>query len=279
MKQRLLVAAIGVPLLILVLVFLPPLATGILVAAIAGAAAYELLHTACKRPNELYGLTILYAALTALMVFSITAVKSLAIDWPQILYPAAAFLYLMGLFFFAVRTHGTEHAIPFTDVAVCIVAAFLFPAMYGCIALLRSIGPAFVLMPFVVAFIGDSFSMLGGMAFGHKKFAPNVSPNKTWAGFIAGPIGSALGMVILGLIEKAVWSFTIPLWYLAVIGVVANLFGQLGDLTTSLIKREVGVKDYSHLFLTHGGMLDRFDSTLFIAPVVYAMMFLAEAIV
>ena len=200
MKQRLLVAAIGVPLLILVLVFLPPLATGILVAAIAGAAAYELLHTACKRPNELYGLTVLYAALTALMVFSITAVKSLAIDWPQILYPAAAFLYLMGLFFFAVRTHGTEHAIPFTDVAVCIVAAFLFPAMYGCIALLRSIGPAFVLMPFVVAFIGDSFSMLGGMAFGHKKFAPNVSPNKTWAGFIAGLIGSALGMVLLCLV-------------------------------------------------------------------------------
>ena len=54
-------------------------------------------------------------------------------------------------------------------------------------------------MPFVVAFIGDSFSMLGGMAFGHKKFAPNVSPNKTWAGFIAGPIGSALGMVLLCL--------------------------------------------------------------------------------
>ena len=86
-------------------------------------------------------------------------------------------------------------------------------------------------------------------------------------------------MVILGLIERAVWTFDMPLWYLAVIGVVANLFGQLGDLTTSLIKREVGVKDYSHLFLTHGGMLDRFDSTLFIAPVVYAMMFLAEAIV
>ena len=277
MKQRLLVAAIGVPLLILVLVFLPPLATGILVAAIAGAAAYELLHTACKRPNELYGLTVLYAALTALMVFSITAVKSLAIDWPQILYPAAAFLYLMGLFFFAVRTHGTEHAIPFTDVAVCIVAAFLFPAMYGCIALLRSIGPAFVLMPFVVAFIGDSFSMLGGMAFGHKKFAPNVSPNKTWAGFIAGPIGSALGMVLLCLVYKWVWSMELPIWYLALVGVVANLFGQLGDLSTSLIKREAGIKDYSHIFLTHGGVLDRFDSILFIAPVVYAAVLCMEA--
>lgn len=278
MKQRLLVAAIGVPLLILVLVFLPPLATGILVAAIAGAAAYELLHTACKRPNELYGLTILYAALTALMVFSITAVKSLAIDWPQILYPAAAFLYLMGLFFFAVRTHGTEHAIPFTDVAVCIVAAFLFPAMYGCIALLRSIGPAFVLMPFVVAFIGDSFSMLGGMAFGHKKFAPNVSPNKTWAGFIAGPIGSALGMVLLCLVYKWVWSIELPIWYFALVGIVANLFGQLGDLSTSLIKREAGIKDYSHIFLTHGGVLDRFDSILFIAPVVYAAVMWMEAV-
>ena len=278
MKQRLLVAAIGVPLLILVLVFLPPLATGILVAAIAGAAAYELLHTACKRPNELYGLTILYAALTALMVFSITAVKSLAIDWPQILYPAAAFLYLMGLFFFAVRTHGTEHAIPFTDVAVCIVAAFLFPAMYGCIALLRSIGPAFVLMPFVVAFIGDSFSMLGGMAFGHKKFAPNVSPNKTWAGFIAGPIGSALGMVLLCLVYNWVWSMELPIWYFALVGIVANLFGQLGDLSTSLIKREAGIKDYSHIFLTHGGVLDRFDSILFIAPVVYAAVMWMEAV-
>ena len=278
MKQRLLVAAIGVPLLILVLVFLPPLATGILVAAIAGAAAYELLHTACKRPNELYGLTILYAALTALMVFSITAVKSLDIDWPQILYPAAAFFYLMGLFFFAVRTHGTEHAIPFTDVAVCIVAAFLFPAMYGCIALLRNVGPAFVLMPFVVAFIGDSFSMLGGMAFGHKKFAPNVSPNKTWAGFIAGLIGSALGMVLLCLVYNWVWSMELPIWYFALVGIVANLFGQLGDLSTSLIKREAGIKDYSHIFLTHGGVLDRFDSILFIAPVVYAAVMWMEAV-
>ena len=57
---------------------------------------------------------------------------------------------------------------------------------------------------------------------------------------------------------------------LVLVGVVANIFGQLGDLSMSLVKREAGIKDYSHLFLTHGGMLDRFDSTLFIAPVVWA---------
>ena len=148
--------------------------------------------------------------------------------------------------------------------------------MYSCIALLRNVSPAFVLMPFVIAFIGDSFSMLGGMAFGHKRFAPHVSPNKTWAGFLAGPVGSAAGMVLLGLVAKLVWQMELPLCFLAVIGVVANLFGQLGDLSTSLIKREAGIKDYSHIFLTHGGVLDRFDSTLFIAPVVYAMLFVLE---
>ena len=55
--------------------------------------------------------------------------------------------------------------------------------------------------------------------------------------------------------------------------------GQLGDLSMSLIKREAGIKDYSHIFLTHGGVLDRFDSTLFLAPVVYAMLFLLEKLV
>ena len=60
------------------------------------------------------------------------------------------------------------------------------------------------------------------------------------------------------------------LFLYCIVGVVANIFGQLGDLSMSLVKREAGIKDYSHLFLTHGGMLDRFDSTLFIAPVVWA---------
>ena len=167
MKQRLLVAAVGVPLLIVVLVLLPPIATAILTAAIAGAAAWELLHTACRQPKLLYVPTILCAALVVLAIVFGTAITA------TLIY---AFFYVMFLFYMAVSTHGKETAIPFADIAVCIVAGFLFPAMYSCIGLLRNVSPAFVLMPFVIAFIGDSFSMLGGMAFGHKKFAPHVSP-------------------------------------------------------------------------------------------------------
>ena len=83
-------------------------------------------------------------------------------------------------------------------------------------------------------------------------------------------IGSALGMLLLGFIGQRWLGYAPDYLELVKVGAGANLFGQLGDLSMSLIKREAGIKDYSHLFLTHGGMLDRFDSTLFIAPVVWA---------
>ena len=83
-------------------------------------------------------------------------------------------------------------------------------------------------------------------------------------------LASALALVLLGVVGKA-WLGYAPNYLMRIlVGVVANIFGQLGDLSMSLVKREAGTKDYSHLFLTHGGMLDRFDSTLFIAPVVWA---------
>ena len=90
MKQRLLVAAIGVPLLLVVLLVLPPIATTILAAAIAGAAAYELLHTAAKKPARLYALTILCAVVTVMTVFAETGAVSAA--WALRAYPAFAFL-------------------------------------------------------------------------------------------------------------------------------------------------------------------------------------------
>ena len=264
MKQRLLVAAVGVPLLIVVLVLLPPIATAILTAAIAGAAAWELLHTACRQPKLLYVPTVLCAALVVLAIVFGTAVTA------TLIY---AFFYVMFLFYMAVSTHGKETAIPFADVAVCIVAGFLFPAMYSCIFLLRmdeNYGKLYVLAPFCVAFVGDALSMYFGMWFGKRKMAPHVSPHKTWAGAIGGPIGSALALVLLGVVGKAWLGYAPNYLMLILVGVVANIFGQLGDLSMSLVKREAGIKDYSHLFLTHGGMLDRFDSTLFIAPVVWA---------
>ena len=269
MKQRLLVAAVGVPLLLAVLLVCPAWATLIMTCLIIGVAAYELLHTAGKDvPYGVYAMTIMISIISAVYIytgsgaFAIGGVSSVTmIRWYLVIF----------LFFAAVATYGREQKLRFADLAAAVVAGIVFPAMYSCIPLLRkeTFGKVYVLAPFVIAFIGDSFSMLFGSKFGKKKLAPLVSPNKTWAGFIAGPVGSAIGMVLLGLVGKLVWSYAPDYLLLIVCGVVSNVFGQLGDLSTSLIKREAGIKDYSRLFLTHGGMLDRFDSTMFIAPIVY----------
>ena len=179
---------------------------------------------------------------------------------------------LTVLFFVAVKSYGTPNAMPFADVAAAMMGGAAFPMMYSTIFLLRmdpQYGRMYVLLPFCVAFIGDSLSMYGGMLFGKRKMAPHVSPHKTWAGAIAGLLGGALGLVLWGVVAHAWLGYEPDYLSLALAGLAANAIGQLGDLSMSLIKREAGVKDYSHIFLTHGGMLDRFDSTLFIAPWLY----------
>ena len=176
MKQRLLVAAVGVPALLVILLALPPVATTILVCLIAGIASYELIHTACKQPRPIvYILTIACALMCVVNI-----------ELPEIIWPAAAFLLLTALCLIAVLTHGKEGAMPFSDVALCMLAGVMFPVMYSCIGYLRQTGRVLVLMPFVIAFVGDSASMLGGMAFGGKKLSPYVSPNKTVSGFVCG---------------------------------------------------------------------------------------------
>lgn len=272
MKERLLVAGVGLPLLLVVLLVCPAWATMLLVCAIAGIAAYELLHVAGKNiRKELYVLTILSAVLQVWEIYSArdAALYASPIDMVNVLRWA----FIMLLFLLAVVGYGREgREVAFSDLCICVVGGLVFPAMYACIALVRAtpeFGTLHVLAPFFIAFAGDSLSMGFGVWFGKRKMAPHVSPNKTWAGGIGGPVGSALGMLLLGFIGSHWLGYEANYLMLALLGVAANLFGQLGDLSMSLIKREVGIKDYSRLFLTHGGMLDRFDSSMFIAPVVY----------
>lgn len=272
MKQRWLVVIVGLPALLAVLLACPAWATMLVVCGIAGIAAYELLHVAGTNvPSNFYWGLVTAVILQEIWLYNETVkgVGGSPISYVMIL----RWLIVMIAFFFAVVTYGKEKPFTFHDVAVAIVGSIVFPAMYSCIFLLRmdgEFGKVYVLAPFCVAFAGDALSMYFGMWFGKRKMAPHVSPHKTWAGAIGGPIGSALAMALLGVVGKAWLGYAPNYIMLILVGVVANIFGQLGDLSMSLVKREAGIKDYSHLFLTHGGMLDRFDSTLFIAPVVWA---------
>lgn len=135
----------------------------------------------------------------------------------------------------------------------------------------------FILLILCSAWGGDTAAYFAGRAFGKHKLAPIVSPHKT----VEGAIGGIFGSVLAGVVLTLVYSFlsashnviTIqvqPRHYaiLVVMGAIASVLGILGDLFASSVKRQVGIKDYGTIFPGHGGILDRFDSVMFIAPFV-----------
>lgn len=134
--------------------------------------------------------------------------------------------------------------------------------------------------------ICDTFAMLGGMRFGKYKLAPAVSPNKTWEGTICGAVSSVFtGILVWGLgllCADLPWLGSLysplPLAVCVVTAVLASSLGQIGDLAESLIKRMIGVKDFSNLIPGHGGMFDRADSLLFAIPTAYFCIRVASMI-
>ncbi len=112
----------------------------------------------------------------------------------------------------------------------------------------------------------DTFAYFAGRSFGRRKLAPKLSPGKTVEGFIGGLLGA---MATGGLF--AVW-IHLPLAAGLAIGCMAGVVGPLGDLFESALKRELGLKDFGRVMPGHGGILDRFDSLLFVAPLAYLML-------
>ena len=118
---------------------------------------------------------------------------------------------------------------------------------------------------FLVIMGSDSAAYYGGKTFGKHKLAPNISPGKTWEGAIAGMLASLL----LAAAAHA-WFFPeLPLKFALPLAAVMNVLSVLGDLTESALKRSAGAKDTANLLPGHGGILDRMDSLLFNAPLLY----------
>ena len=122
----------------------------------------------------------------------------------------------------------------------------------------------------------DSFALFGGKRFGKHKIAPSVSPNKTVEGCICGAISSVVTGVIVYYLSQ-LW-LPIPFWLCVVTALLASTMGQIVDLAESLVKRMIGVKDFSNLIPGHGGMFDRADSLLFSIPTAYLCLTVAGII-
>ena len=122
-----------------------------------------------------------------------------------------------------------------------------------------------VLSIFGAIWVCDSAAYFAGRAFGRHKLFPRVSPHKTWEGAIAGCLAAVL---TFGLFQRLLLPY-LSMRDALVCGALIGLFGQVGDLAESLLKRDAGVKDSSALIPGHGGVLDRFDSLLFVAPLLF----------
>lgn len=269
MKQRILVAVIGIPLLLLVLCWLPHWATAALLAALGVIGAHELL-AAVSGPEKTKRLWVLAGVLAVLTVFATYAGReeykgTVLVAAPWLLCAAAALLFLL-----AVRWYGRENAVAFQDICTVLLGGVAIPLAMSCLLRLRLLnyGGGLVLMPLVAAFMSDSAALFTGMACGKHKLAPKASPKKTVEGAMGGLVGGVLGMIVFRIVFFFVTLQPLSIGWCMVIGMVGAFMGQLGDLSFSVIKRQCGIKDYGTIFPGHGGILDRFDSVMFIAPFV-----------
>ena len=129
------------------------------------------------------------------------------------------------------------------------------------------------LFVFICAWVSDTCAYFVGVKFGKHKLAPVLSPKKSIEGSVGGIVGTAIFSILYGLVLMYVTNMAASdLWICAVIGAVGSVFSQIGDLVASGIKRHYEVKDYGNLIPGHGGIMDRFDSVIVTAPLIYFLI-------
>ncbi len=156
---------------------------------------------------------------------------------------------------------------PLLNISILVFSFVWLGLMLGSLSELRNlpdIGFKITLALFLSVWICDTGAFFFGKKFGKKKILPDISPNKTWVGTIAGFISSMIFLLILN--QSGYFPDIFSLVDVVVLGLITGIFGQFGDWAESLLKREANVKDTSNILAGHGGVLDRFDSLTFAAP-------------
>ena len=273
MKQRILVAVIGIPALLAVLCFAPDWATALLVSLLCVVGCHEFMAAAAPLKARRWWL---FAA--ALSVFTVFTVyfrdAAFAGSTIFVLMPWLLAALLVVLFIAAVQVYGTDDELTFPDLCAVAVSGLVIPLALSCLVRLRMLdyGAGLVLIPLVSAFMSDALALFGGMLFGKTRLAPRVSPKKTREGAVSGLVGGMVGMILYRIFFFLCTEVQLHLGWCVLLGLVGAVLGQLGDLSFSCVKRQCGIKDYGRLLPGHGGVLDRFDSVIFAAPVIWMLV-------
>lgn len=167
--------------------------------------------------------------------------------------------------------------ITFVDISSCGAAVFVIPTSLSCIISTRYMFEGYLPGVFLIvyllfcAWISDSGAFFVGTFLGKHKLCPEISPKKTVEGLVGGVVTVGIAVTVQCLVYNLLLPSTIKMNYAVIIpiGMAASVVGVLGDLSASVIKRQYDVKDFGNLMPGHGGILDRFDSVLFVAPFIY----------
>jgi len=266
LKQRVTTAAVGVPLLVLAIWFGNPWFTILIVAAALGG-TYEFYRMASfDRREPLLYLGLLWSLALLLSPYYLY--------WsPDVLPIVITATMLISLICLLCRP-SKEGA--FRNWAWTIVGALYVGWMLSYWLNLRGLGDGrnWVYLAMLTTFANDTGAFFIGRAMGKHKLAPDISLSKTWEGAIGGLTCAIMGAIViatvLNLISLKLGSpFVFKYWQIVLLGFLVSIFAQLGDLVESLLKRNTGAKESGNLLPGHGGILDRFDSLIFVGAVAY----------
>ena len=266
MKTRIISAIIGVPLILLTLFFNRyfPLCVNILCAIASLACTVELLTAkALIKDVKITAPCMLFAALLPMLV---------PIGW----WKMVAFLFVFYIFDLLI-VKNQEYK--FSDMsyiltAVCLTV-FGLSCLTGACALDETHSVFYVTLCFVIAWVSDAGAYFVGSFLGKHKLCPNVSPKKTIEGAVGGVIIGVIGAVVDALVfQFIIFDGNVTINYIGVLVVAAigTVTSIIGDLTFSLIKRSCKVKDYGNIIPGHGGILDRCDSIIMTAPMLFVFV-------
>ncbi len=265
MKSRLLVAAVGVPLLLVILLVCPAIVTALTLSFLCAVGAREMLKTTGILDHaRMIGYSMLFAFLVPIWSY-----------FGSPLLPFVIGTVIFALLLFTESLLAYPH-VRFESVTGALFAGIVIPLCLSSILriLMQDRGRFLVLIPIMIPFIADAGAYFAGRFFGKKKLAPVLSPHKTVEGAVGGVLTGIVSMMIYGLVMRFAFGLNYRFLAAALYGLLGSLVSIVGDLSFSMIKRETGIKDYGTIFRAHGGVLDRFDSVIFAAPVVELLMIL-----
>lgn len=266
--KRIITAVIGFPIVVAVLVLSNKYIVDVLFAIVGIIAMHEYIKSASNKDIKV----IKWVSYLSVIGISCIHLISKYLYINILVFSIPILLLILFLHVIVTNMKITFEDVAFTLLGIVYIFTFLafLAAIFGIEGNVS--GKLLIWYVFLSAWGTDTLAYLVGVKFGKTKFS-KVSPNKSIEGCIAGTVGAIVFCLIYTFAINKIGGFEISYLSIGVSSLVLSLIGQIGDFSASVIKRYFGVKDFSNMFPGHGGMLDRIDSVMFIAPFAY-MMFL-----